>query len=336
MSLYIDHKYINILSSKLSQFKRKSRSLYNFRCPICGDSKKNKYKSRGYAFEQKESLFFKCHNCGAGGHFKTLLEKLDPVLAKQYAFEKYTGDGKVKEVKNKEEERIPLFKKPKFKKVELESIAQLDKEHPARKYIEARHLPAIRYHDLYYTDCFKSWVTKYDVELAARLKPEDPRIIIPFFDRERNLVAAQGRSMENHTLRYFTIKIDKKAAKIFGLDRWDDKTLAYMTEGPFDSMFLPNAMAMAGSDLDDVNTFLGKNVVFVYDNERRNKEIVNKMMKVLQRGFRIVVWPDSVKFKDINDMVVGGMQLEQIYDIINKNTFEGLQARLKINQWKRI
>ena len=109
-----------------------------------------------------------------------------------------------------------------------------------------------------------------------------------------------------------------------------------MTEGPFDSMFLPNAMAMAGSDLDDTSIFLGKNIVFVYDNERRNKEIVNKMMKVLQRGFRIVVWPDIVKFKDINDMVIGGMQLEQIYDIINKNTFEGLQARLKINQWKRI
>ena len=142
--------------------------------------------------------------------------------------------------------------------------------------------------------------------------------------------------MQNKTLRYFTIKIDKKAPKIFGLDRWDDRSLAYMTEGPFDCMFLPNAMAMAGSDLDDTSLFFGKNVVFVYDNEKRNKEIVDKMLRVIMKGFRLVVWPDSIEYKDINDMVVGGLSLEYIYDVINKNTFEGLQARLKINQWKRI
>tara|TARA_B100000686_G_scaffold349742_1_gene443848 strand:- start:3040 stop:4047 length:1008 start_codon:yes stop_codon:yes gene_type:complete len=334
MSLFIDHKYLNILSSKLQQFKRKSRSLYNFRCPICGDSKKNKYKARGYVYEKKEALFFKCHNCSASSNVGNLIEKLDVVLSKQYFFEKY----KNKNANNTEpakEERIPLFQQPKFKKVDLVTIDSLSTEHPARKYLDARRLPPIRYHDLYYTDCFKTWVTKYDVELAARLKEEDPRIIIPFFDRDKNLVAAQGRSMANNTLRYFTIKIDKKAPKIFGLDRWDDRVLAYMTEGPFDSMFLPNAMAMAGSDLDDTKMFVGKNIVFVYDNEKRNQEIVNKMLKVLSKGFRIVVWPDTIKYKDINDMIVAGENLDHIYDTINENTFEGLQARLRINQWKR-
>lgn len=332
MSLYIDHKYANIISSKLSLFKRKSRSLYNFRCPVCGDSKKNKYKARGYIFEQKDALFFKCHNCSAGGNLKSLIEKIDPIIAKQYAFESFKNKEKPKE----EEPKISLFKKPVFKKVELDSLTNLDSEHPAVKYMEGRKIPKIRFHDLYYTDCFKSWVTKYDVELAARLKPDDPRIVIPFFDRNRNLVAAQGRSMENSTLRYFTIKIDKKAPKIFGLDRWDDRQVAFMTEGPLDSMFVPNCMAMAGSDLDDLSIFMGKNIVFVYDNERRNKEIVNKMLKVLSKGFRIVVWPEEIKYKDINDMIVGGMSLDIILDIINKNIFSGLQARLKINQWKRI
>ena len=333
MSLFIDHKYLNIISSKLQQFKRKSRSLYNFRCPICGDSKKNKFKARGYVFENKEALFFKCHNCSASSNVGNLIEKLDVVLSKQYFFEKY----KNKATTNTEpiEERVPLFVQPKFKKVDLRSIDSLSVEHPARKYLDARRLPPGRYHDLYYTDCFKSWVTNYDAELAARLKEEDPRVIIPFFDRDKNLIAAQGRSMENNTLRYFTIKIDKKSPKIFGLDRWDDRVLAYMTEGPFDSMFLPNAMAMAGSDLDDTSLFIGKNVVFVYDNEKRNQEIVTKMLRVLKRGFRIVVWPDTIQYKDINDMIIGGVSLDDIYDIIDKNTFEGLQARLKINQWKR-
>jgi len=334
MSLYVDHKYANILSSKLSLFKRKSRTLYNFRCPLCGDSKKNKYKARGYIFEKKDGLFYKCHNCSASTNFGSFIEKIDSVLAKNYFFEKYRD--KDKKEKIEEPKTVPLFTRPKFKKVDLETINNLDDDHPAKKYLNGRHIPKIRYHDLYFTDCFKSWVTKYDVELASRLKEEDPRIIIPFFDRNKNLVAAQGRSVENSTLRYFTIKIDKKASKIFGLDRWDDRQVAYMTEGPFDSMFLPNAMAMAGSDIDDISLFMGKNVVFIYDNERRNKEIVNKMTKVLSKGFSIVVWPDDIKFKDINDMIVGGISLDRILDIINKNTFNGLQARLKINQWKRI
>ena len=330
MSAYVDHKYLNLISPRLKLFKRKSRDLYNFRCPLCGDSKKNQYKARGYAFLREQSIFYKCHNCGESGHLKQLLEKIDPIIPKQYNFETFTN--KEKKI---EEPKVMMFQKPKFKKVDLETISQLPKDHPAVKYLDGRHLPTLRYNDLYYTDCFKSWVTKYDVELAARLKEEDPRIIIPFFDRDKNLVAAQGRSVNNSTMRYFTIKIDKKANKIFGLDRWDDRQIGYMVEGPFDSMFIPNAMAMAGSDLDDIKGFIGKNLVFVYDNERRNKEIVNKMMKALARGFRIVVWPEKVKFKDINDMIVGGMTVDEILEIINTNTFEGLQARLKINQWKR-
>jgi hypothetical protein len=331
MSAYVDHKYLNIISPKLKLFKRKSRELYNFRCPICGDSKKNAYKARGYAFIRDDAMFFKCHNCGESGHLKTLIAKLDPVIAKQYNFETFTNKTK----KVDEPATLPLFKAPVFKKVDLETIAKLPKDHPAVMYLDGRHIPPGRYHDLYYTDCFKSWVTKYDVELAARLKEGDPRIVIPFFDQNKNLIAAQGRSIENNTLRYFTIKIDKKAPKIFGLDRWDEKQLAYITEGPFDSMFLPNSMAMAGSDLDDVSIFLNRQITFVYDNEKRNKEIVNKMAKVLKKGFSVVVWPDDIEFKDINDMIVGGIILDEIYDIINKNTFSGLQARLKINQWKR-
>jgi len=333
MSLYVDHKYFNILSSRLIKFTRKSRELYNFRCPICGDSKKNKYKARGYAYVKEDMLLFKCHNCNASGNLKTLLEKLDPILAKQYNFENYTSKYTKRHT---EQAKVPLFVKPKFKKVDLENLLNLEEDHPALRYVRARQIPKIRYHDLYFTDCFKSWVTKYDVELASRLKIDDPRIIIPFFDKDKNLIAAQGRSIENNTLRYFTIKIDKTALKIYGLDRWDKAQPAYITEGPFDSMFLPNSMAMAGSDLDDINQFIGTKLIFIYDNEQRNKEILNKMLKVILKGFNIVIWPDNIEFKDINDMIVGGISLDDLMVIINKNTFVGLQARLKLNQWKKI
>ena len=112
MSLYVDHKYINLLSSRLEKFKRKSRDLYNFRCPICGDSKKNKYKARGYAYVKEDILLFKCHNCNVSGTLKVLLEKFDPILAKQYNFEKFSSKYTKRHT---EHETFPLFVKPKFK-----------------------------------------------------------------------------------------------------------------------------------------------------------------------------------------------------------------------------
>ena len=335
MSLYIDHKYTNLLSSRLQRFTRKSRDLYNFRCPLCGDSQKNRYKARGYLFNKKQKLIYKCHNCGAGGPLKILIDKIDPTLAKQYAFEKYREE-QGEDTHPDKEEIVPIFRKPKFKKVGVPKLTELNEDHPAVKFCDVRKIPKVRYADLFFADCFKSWVSKYDVELAARLKPNDPRIIIPFFDKDRKLIAAQGRSITNSSLRYFTIKIDKNANKIFGLDRNDPSQRTYMVEGPIDSMFLPNALAMAGSDLDDITDFYGRDIVFVYDNERRNKEIVAKMEKVIKRGFGLCIWPDKIKVKDINDMVLDGMDILDIVDTINNNTFRGLPARVKLNQWKRI
>ena len=332
MSLYIDHKYTNLLSSRLSRFARKSRDLYNFRCPLCGDSQKNLYKARGYLFNKKNSLIFKCHNCGIGGSLKFLLDKLDPTLSRQYSFENY------KEEKGEpvQQEKVPIFRKPVFSKIDAPRLTDLEPDHPAVKFCDVRMLPKERYRDLYFANCFKSWVSKYDVDLAARLKENDPRIIIPFFDKEKKLIAAQGRSLENNTLRYFTIKIDKTSIKIFGLDKIKDDELIYIVEGPFDSMFLPNCLAMAGSDLDDASMFYAKNVVFVYDNEPRNKEIVFKIEKSIKKGFAVCIWPDTVKFKDINDMVIGEIDILEIINIINMNTYRGLPARIKFNQWKRI
>jgi len=334
MSLYIDHKYTNLLSSRLQRFTRKSRDLYNFRCPLCGDSSKNLFKARGYLFNKKQNLIFKCHNCGSGGPLKVLIDKLDPVLSKQYTFEKWRekeGD----DTHPDKEEKVPVFRKPVFTKVGCPKLIELGANHPAVKFCDLRKIPKVRYSDMYFADCFKSWVSKYDVELAARLRPHDPRIIIPFFNKEKKLIAAQGRSLEDSTLRYFTVKIDKDASKIFGLDRNDPTQRTYIVEGPIDSMFLPNALAMAGSDIDDTTQFYARDVVFVYDNERRNKEIVAKMEKAMKKGFAVCIWPDTIKVKDINDMVLIGMDILQIEETINTNTFRGLPARVKLNQWKR-
>ena len=86
---FIDVKYINLISARFQKFKRVKNNLYNFRCPICGDSQKNKSKARGYLYQVKNNTNYKCHNCGINISFSNFLKQIDVEIHKQYSFEKF-------------------------------------------------------------------------------------------------------------------------------------------------------------------------------------------------------------------------------------------------------
>ena len=100
MSIATDTKFLNFLSSRLDRFKRVRDNLWNFRCPLCGDSTKNKRKARGYVYQKQTDLFYKCHNCGSGLSIGNLIKEIDSNLHKQYVMERYkageTGKRKTK------------------------------------------------------------------------------------------------------------------------------------------------------------------------------------------------------------------------------------------------
>jgi hypothetical protein len=226
------------------------------------------------------------------------------------------------------------FKRPTFKKkkqVKLPTIKSLSNDHYAKKYILSRRLPEKFYSLIYYAENFSEWVKIYDHEYKG---DSDPRIVIPFFDKSGNLIAAQGRAFNNTKLRYITIKVDKDAQKIYGLDRVNLGKHVYVVEGPFDSMFLDNCLAMAGSDISDLSFVNDK--VIVYDNEPRNIEIIKKMERSVQNHVPICIWPSDLRFKDINDIILSGVKKEKIQSIIDENTFSGPTAILKLNMWKKI
>ncbi len=165
------------------------------------------------------------------------------------------------------------------------------------------------------------------------LRQDSPRIIIPFRDKEGNLFGYQGRSLAPKAkLRYITIMLDEEQPKIFGLDRIKDDKPVYIVEGPFDSTFLKNSVAMAGSDAD-VRTFGWSNYIWIFDNEPRNREIVNRISKVIDRGDKVVIWPRKIQQKDINDMVLAG---HNVQDVVDSNVYSGLEATLKFNDWKKV
>lgn len=341
---FVDHKYVGLLSPKLDKFVRKDSKLYNFRCPICGDSHTNKSKARGYIYEKKGGLYFRCHNCGASMSFGNFIKHVDPSLYNQYALEKYkeggTGHGKVSE---KTPENLFDFGAPKFskklsEKSKLAGLCRIDNlstEHKAVRYLSQRKIPESKYNRLFYAQNFKEWVTTLS-DRYSNLPDKEERIVIPYWNEEGELFAAQGRSLDpNNSMRYITVRFDEETAKIYGLDVWDKSKETIVVEGPLDSMFLDNALAMGGADVP-YEMFNKDTTIFVYDNEPRNKEIIQRMEKTIDAGFRVCFFPDIVEQKDINDMVLAGATSTQLMTIITKNTYGGLSAKAKIVSWKKV
>lgn len=337
MSVFIDRKYLKLLSPKLNRFVQKKDDLFNFRCPFCGDSQKNQFKARGYIFRKKNQYFYKCQNCSVGHTMYNFINLLDGNMAKEYSLERYTNGDTAKTYEKPEF----VFEKPVFEKkaklINLPKIIDLDMDHYASQYCIGRKIPQDTYDNLYYAEDFKEFVDEIFPEHGKELKEDDPRLILPFYDANGTLLAFQGRALRDSKIRYITIKMADDSIKIFGLNTVNKQEKVYVTEGPIDSLFLPNAVATADANLTNAVNYISKDkLVLIFDNEPRNKDICKLMDKAIEEHFQICIWPEMMKEKDINEMVLSGFTTEELCDIIDKNTFVNLRAKFEFIQWKKI
>ena len=320
----VDSKYVGLVSSRLQKFKRVKDNLYNFRCPICGDSQKNKNKTRGYIYQVKNNTNFKCHNCGSSMSFNNFVKTIDPTLHKQYTLEKFkeghTGRNFVVESPKLE------FTKPVFKK--SINLPKASSDSRAKEYLVNRKIDPDKF---YFADKFMEWTNTQKQTFDTILRDES-RIVIPMYDETKNLIGFQGRSLGKSFTKYITVMLNDDSPKIYGLEKIDRKQSIYIVEGPFDSTFVENSIAMCGSDID-VRSFDWSDYIWVLDNEPRNREIVNRVSRVINRGDRVVIWPNGLMEKDINDMVLAG---HDVMSMLELNTYSGLQAKIKFNNWKKI
>ena len=321
----IDSKYIGLVSSRLQKFKRVKANLYNFRCPLCGDSQKHKNKARGYFYQVKTNTNYKCHNCGASLSFNNFLKQIDTTLHKQYVMEKFkeghAGGRNFVVDEPKFEFQKPVFKK----KLDLPKASDVP---IAREYLERRRLNPSKF---YFAQKFQEWVNTQKQTFSNIVK-EECRIIIPMYDTNSELIGFQGRSLGPNSVKYITVMLNEEAPKIYGLDQIETKKPIYIVEGPFDSTFVENSVAMCGSDID-IRTFGWSNYIWVFDNEPRNREIVNRISKTIDRGDQVVIWPPNIEQKDVNDMILRG---HNVMNVLESNTYSGLKAKIKFNYWKKI
>jgi transcription elongation factor Elf1 len=327
---YLDTKYINLASASLQKYKKVKNGLWTFRCPYCGDSKKNKNKTRGYIFQAKGDHVFKCHNCGVTRSLSNFLKDNVPHVYDEYVMERYKEGTIGKNVPKPD--LTKFITKPKFAKrtVDLKRLSSLNNFHVAKKYILDRGIPENKLDRLYYCPNFKEW-TNTQKQTFSDTTNDEERIIIPLNDTDGNLIGFQGRSLSpNAKMRYITVMLDEDAPKLYGLDSINKNETIYIVEGPLDSLFLENAVAMCGSDVD-IRSFGWSDYIWVYDNEPRSRQITDKISKSIDRGDKVVIWSSSIKEKDLNDMHNSGINVKSV---IESNVYHGLEAKLQLSNWK--
>lgn len=336
--LYVDLKYIALVGTHLRNFKRKKDNLFNCSCPICGDSEKKKTKARGYFFQKSTSMIFKCHNCSAGMGMANFLRHSFPNYYDQYILEKYKSGVETKTIKALVEE-TPKITFNKFSSTHATRISELPDAHYAKQYVLGRKIPTHSHSRIYFTDDFAKLVDDVFPDKYQNLQQAEPRLVIPFFNANGDLIGLQGRSFSpEKALRYLTIRASSTTDLIYGLDKCNFNKTVYVVEGPLDSLFIENALAAANSDLCGAIQKIPSSCdcVLVYDNEPKNKEIVALVEDAIKKNKKVCIWPSFVKQKDINDMILSGTDTEQIQTLIQKNTFQGLTAQLEFSKWKKI
>ena len=330
MSIYIDKKYVNMVSGSLEKFKWKKENLATCRCFKCGDSLKNKTKTRGFFFENKGNYVYKCHNCGIACSLYSVLESICPTLCKEYAFENFKDKNPEPLVRTKVEKKQPMF-------CDLGTrLDLLNADHPAITYVQSRKIPKEKYYNFYYCSDFSRIMSAFDREGS-----KEGRLVIPFYDESGNLIGVQGRIIEEKAqekaIRYITLKNEGEERLWYNIDKVDARDTVYVTEGPIDSMFIPNGISMQGAGwLEELPKKIAKSkVVFIFDNEPRNFEIVHLIGKYIEAGRNVVIWPNEIDKKDINDMVMAFGESMTMKLIIN-NVYSGLKAKVKYTYWKKV
>jgi hypothetical protein len=338
---WLVNKYIGIVSTRLEKFKRKSGNICNFRCPLCGDSESHKNKARAYFYEKQGTMMFHCHNCTSTMAFVNFMKTIDVNLYNEYKLEK------IKDNKTPEQLDLEAFigkmKKPLFLQSGplkgLKKISQLNPEHSVKKFVDKRKIPNPYHAKMFSCPNFMNFVNGIIPDKFSKesLEKDETRLLIPFFDKDKNVFAFQGRSLGKSEPKYITIILDETKPKLFGLDTVDFSKIVYVFEGPIDSMFISNSIATAGGDLISSLGKMDKSkLVIVYDNEPRSRETIKKLDKAILNGYNVCIWPENFEHKDINDAVLAGLSSEFIEYIIKTNTHKDLKAKLALAKWSKV
>lgn len=329
VDIFLQKQIVSVFIQNLTIYDLKSQNplKLNCRCVVCGDSKKSKHKMRMWIYEKNNNILTHCFNCGYSNSFSGLLKSYYNNLYNQLIFSSKFDKKPIDNKTTKASKQV--IKENDY----IKSLTKAIDDSTATKFLLSRKIPNQYFSQFYFTSNFYSYINSIIPEKFSKkaLKYDHPRIVIPFFDILGGCFGVQGRSIsDTNSPKYITV-LFKEYKKIYGIDRIDFSKTCYCVEGPIDSLFLDNSVAMAGADIK-----ISKDFVIVFDNEPRNKQIINRYEKYINNGYKVCIWPDYIKEKDINDMIISGYTKKQIKDIVDKSTKSGILAKIEFQKWKRV
>lgn len=343
MALWIDTKYARLVTSQLLLVTEKQQT-FNFRCPYCGDSRKDTNKTRGYLLQKDQQYYFYCHNCNLTRSFDVFLKDQNPALANEYKLECLKEKGGIVSPPTVDDPKFSSSPKNRLGRQPLKGVkkvSQLHHTHPAKRYIDSRQIPFNLQYKIYYVDNGYQWAREWCPDsFPDKNITRDPRILLPLISKDNRCFGAILRTIlpEGKSIgRYIKASWDREECGfLYGLDTINFDKRVYVVEGQFDSLFLMNCVAVGSLHWALIkNQFNRSDVTIVLDNEPRNANTKAAMEKAIDSGYDVCIWPAHIKQKDINDMVIAGLSGPDIQQIIDTNTYSGLKAKLAMSIWSK-
>jgi hypothetical protein len=328
--------------SHLPRFKQVNNSRQfklNCRCPVCGDSKKDEHKARFWAYDTGDDILLKCYNCDYVKPIGVYLREYEPELYREFILELRKDRMRSTPVKEPEKEVPKEEKEPEgIKLIHCDRLDKLPIDHPIVKYAIKRCIPQNKWNRLYFTMKWPSLVNSVNPDTYKSEKNE-PRLVIPIFNERGKIESFQGRALRKDApQKYITIKENENATKIYGLDTAKEGQRVFVLEGPIDSLFVDNSIAITGGSLDLGIIPFKEDRAWIMDNEPRHPDTIKRMKRLVDAGEKVVFWDNSPwNNKDINEMIqYGGATVESIRDYIDNNIESGLMAQLRLKKYAKI
>ena len=326
--LWLDKKYAGMVKTYL-QLPKDIGNAIMFRCPYCGDSAKNKFKRRGYLIRGRQGYYFYCHNCNESRSMSDFLKEQSPPLHRDYVME-ILAERKTDEEETKEE--VSEITAIKHAVAYRPTVLSLPSGHAAPIYLRGRRIPVEKWDGIRYTE---SWANDINASLPAKMHPwHNGRPALVFTAERGGIVhGAQARFLDGRDdSRYMTANFFPESPLVWGMDDLDSTKNTYVLEGVFDAMSLGNAVACLGTHVSDEVLDDIPNPVFVPDNEPRNSTVMKNLLKHIDNGRDVVVWPQGCRWKDVNKMLSEGVDVESM---LAERTMSGIPARLAFSLYTR-
>ena len=354
MTMLLDRKYVGFLTNRLRECSSVKSDVWNAHCPFCCGSTTNPNKRTFYIYPKDGKLIAYCHVCQSSKEIIWFLREFDEQMYREYQKEHFlesrTSKSRLEKPKTVRKHFLDLTIKtpPDASKIDYKGIlegtpfiplSELPDDHITKIYLRARMIPEHQWERLAYITKM-SKIAEYYPDYKNLEKSTEDRLVMPLVSRELKLIGVSCRSLNPTALqRYVELKFDPDVEMVFGMERLNLNETKYVFEGGMDSMLLPNSIAISGLALHKTDSIdIDKSTtVLVPDNQRKHKNLVKAVEKMVDSGYAVCLLPTSIKGKDINQMVLDGeVDIKNLKNLIDQNTYQGLRAKLFFSKWRGV